>query len=224
MLSENIKKFRLEKNFTQEDLAIRLNVVRQTVSKWEKNRSVPDADQVIALSKLLGVSVNELLDTSFEEEVDHSRISIELEKANALIASLSQESRRQREANKLRGYMIFIFVMAILISNLLKPPLASILIFASASILSLIILYRNIALLTWVTEGEGDLKAIRGITIFNIIFVALLLLFFGLTETGYISLSQERERTMALVFVSIIIIFAGIVSPRLPFNKHTGLR
>ena len=44
MLQENIKVFRKERGLTQEELAIRLNVVRQTVSKWEKGLSVPDAE------------------------------------------------------------------------------------------------------------------------------------------------------------------------------------
>lgn len=44
MLQENIKTFRKDRGLTQEELAIRVNVVRQTVSKWEKGLSVPDAD------------------------------------------------------------------------------------------------------------------------------------------------------------------------------------
>ena len=61
MFGENLKTLRKQKGFSQEELAVRLHVVRQTVSKWEKNLSVPDADTLIRLAEILEVSVSELL-------------------------------------------------------------------------------------------------------------------------------------------------------------------
>ncbi len=61
MLSENIKNLRKQKGYTQETLAQALNIVRQTVSKWEKGYSVPDADMLEKLSEVLEVPVSELL-------------------------------------------------------------------------------------------------------------------------------------------------------------------
>ena len=55
MLSENIKRLRAESGMSQEELAARLAVVRQTVSKWERGMSVPDADMVVRLAELFGV-------------------------------------------------------------------------------------------------------------------------------------------------------------------------
>ena len=52
MLSDTIQTLRKEKGYSQEEVAIRLNVVRQTVSKWEKGLSVPDADMLIKLAEL----------------------------------------------------------------------------------------------------------------------------------------------------------------------------
>lgn len=52
MLAENLKVLRKQKGFSQEELAVRVNVVRQTVSKWEKGLSVPDADTVIKLAEM----------------------------------------------------------------------------------------------------------------------------------------------------------------------------
>ena len=49
MLSENIKSIRKSKGLSQQELAVKLNVVRQTVSKWEQGRSVPDSDMLISL-------------------------------------------------------------------------------------------------------------------------------------------------------------------------------
>ena len=53
MLAENLKALRKAKGLSQEELAARLHVVRQTVSKWEKGRSVPDADLLIRLAEEL---------------------------------------------------------------------------------------------------------------------------------------------------------------------------
>ncbi|RHR10080.1 XRE family transcriptional regulator [Pseudoflavonifractor sp. AF19-9AC] len=71
MLNENIKAIRKSKGLSQEDLAVKLNVVRQTVSKWEQGRSVPDSDLLIALSEALETPVSTLLgETVAESEAD----------------------------------------------------------------------------------------------------------------------------------------------------------
>ncbi len=53
MLKENIKSIRKSKGLSQEELAIKLNVVRQTISKWEKGLSVPDSEMLVAISEVL---------------------------------------------------------------------------------------------------------------------------------------------------------------------------
>ena len=53
MLNENIKAIRKSKGLSQQELAIKLNVVRQTVSKWEQGLSVPDSDMLIPCLKCL---------------------------------------------------------------------------------------------------------------------------------------------------------------------------
>ena len=57
MLKENIKAIRKSKGLSQQELAVKLNVVRQTVSKWEQGLSVPDSDLLIAISEALGTPV-----------------------------------------------------------------------------------------------------------------------------------------------------------------------
>ena len=59
MINENIKHFRKTRGMSQEEMAVKLNVVRQTVSKWEKGLSVPDADVLIEMANLLDVSVSQ---------------------------------------------------------------------------------------------------------------------------------------------------------------------
>ena len=61
MLSENIKAMRKAKGLSQEELAVKLNVVRQTISKWEQGLSVPDADLLLAISEALETPVSSLL-------------------------------------------------------------------------------------------------------------------------------------------------------------------
>lgn len=71
MLNENIKVLRKSKGLSQQDLADKLNVVRQTVSKWEQGLSVPDSDLLIALSEALETPVSTLLgETVAEAEAD----------------------------------------------------------------------------------------------------------------------------------------------------------
>ena len=71
MLNENIKALRKSKGLSQQELAVRLNVVRQTISKWEQGLSVPDSDLLIALSEALETPVSTLLgETVTESEAD----------------------------------------------------------------------------------------------------------------------------------------------------------
>ena len=70
MLGKNIKALRLSKGLSQQALAEQLHVVRQTVSKWESGLSVPDADLLIRLSQLLGVTPGELLGQELEPSAE----------------------------------------------------------------------------------------------------------------------------------------------------------
>lgn len=73
MLSEKIKILRTEKGLSQEELAIKLNVVRQTVSKWEQGLSSPDAEQLVSLAEALETSVGVLVGESTEEKQEEKQ-------------------------------------------------------------------------------------------------------------------------------------------------------
>ena len=62
MLNENIKSIRKSKGLSQEELAVKLNVVRQTISKWETDETLPDIRQSKNLAVLYGLSLDELID------------------------------------------------------------------------------------------------------------------------------------------------------------------
>ena len=96
MLSENIRAFRKSKGLSQEELAIKLNVVRQTISKWEQGLSVPDADMLISLSEAFETPVSTLLgETVMESEVDDLKaISEKLEIVNLQLAQRKTTRRK----------------------------------------------------------------------------------------------------------------------------------
>lgn len=94
MFGENLKTLRKQKGFSQEELATRLHVVRQTISKWEKNLSVPDADTLIRLAEMLEVSVSELLGAKIENENTASDVAEQLSRINEQLAIKNRRSRR----------------------------------------------------------------------------------------------------------------------------------
>ena len=89
MLSENIQAIRKSKGLSQEELAVKLNVVRQTISKWEKGLSVPDADMLISLSEALETPASTLLGETVVKApiVDLRALSEQLEVVNLQLAS-----------------------------------------------------------------------------------------------------------------------------------------
>ena len=88
MLNGNIRAIRKSKGLSQEELAIKLNVVRQTISKWERGLSVPDSDMLISISEVLETPVSTLLgETVIESKVDDlTAISEKLEIINLQLA------------------------------------------------------------------------------------------------------------------------------------------
>lgn len=94
MLSDNIKALRKEKGLTQEEFAIRLNVVRQTVSKWEKGLSVPDAEMLQKIAEVLEVNVQELLGVPNTSEYEQSELALQLSRINEQLAIKNRRSRR----------------------------------------------------------------------------------------------------------------------------------
>ena len=97
MLRENIKAIRKSKGLSQEELAVKLNVVRQTISKWEQGLSVPDANMLLSLSEALDTPVSVLLGELVEQtEVNDLKvISEKLEIINLQLA-LSRNAKQKK--------------------------------------------------------------------------------------------------------------------------------
>lgn len=122
MLGENIRILRKRKGYSQETLAQQLHVVRQTVSKWEKGLSVPDAQMLSRLAELLEVSVSDLLgskvaDAEEEREPDLQAIAQQLAILNEQLAA-SSARKRKRIKGLLLGIMIFFLSIVFILSVL----------------------------------------------------------------------------------------------------------
>lgn len=112
MFNENLKTMRKAKGYTQEELAIKLNVVRQTVSKWEKGLSVPDADVLSKIADILDTKVSTLLGGTITDEDDNDVIAEQLAKISEQMAIKNGRSKRIWK-------IIGIILLTILVINIL---------------------------------------------------------------------------------------------------------
>ena len=117
MLSQNIKTLRKSKGLSQEELAFKLNVVRQTISKWEQGLSVPDADMLILLSDALETPVSVLLGEIIEESKpdDLKVISEKLEIINLQLAK--SRNAKRKKATILLSLLIFAILISVYVNT-----------------------------------------------------------------------------------------------------------
>ena len=94
MLGDNIRTLRKRRGFSQEEVAVRLHVVRQTVSKWEKNLSVPDAEALAGLAEILEVPVGVLLGAESGAGPSGNDIAEQLSHINEQLAVRNRRARR----------------------------------------------------------------------------------------------------------------------------------
>ncbi len=107
MLQENLKRLRQERGLSQEAMAQELHVVRQTVSKWEKGSSVPDADMLKQIAELFGVSVSQLLEEAEARNVDE--VALQLALLNQRLAN------RERRTNTILKWVAGILVVLLFV-------------------------------------------------------------------------------------------------------------
>ena len=109
MLKDNIRFLRKQKGLSQEELSNKLNVVRQTVSKWEQGLSVPDSEMLISISKVFDTSVSALLDeNNLEGNIENLKeISEKLEIINYQLA--------QKKENKRKFWHLFFIILCIIL-------------------------------------------------------------------------------------------------------------
>lgn len=118
MLNENIKAIRKSKGLSQEELAIKLNVVRQTVSKWEQGLSVPDSSMLISISEVFETPVSILLgETVTDTKADDLKaISEKLEVINLQFAQRKESKRKILHWFFISLCMVIVIISVVLIA------------------------------------------------------------------------------------------------------------
>lgn len=114
MLKENIKSSRKLKGLSQEELAIKLNVVRQTISKWEQGLSVPDSEMLISISETLDTPVSALLGENISDKREDDLKTI-AEKLEVINLQLSQRKIARRKIIHWLMVSLTIFIIIIFI-------------------------------------------------------------------------------------------------------------
>lgn len=223
MIGDNIRSIRMTRGITQEEMARQLNVVRQTVSKWEKGLSVPGADVLPQMAELLQVPVSQLLGNGAQEE-DVRELTQQVNLLKQELASLAAKETLRREANRKRGLILLLSFTSMLISFIARNEAAAMAALGGCALISLIILYRNMSLLTNIPPDDVRNRSVKITTIFDIIIIAAAVTAAFLLRSGGASLSEGGEKLLALGIVEVFLLFAGYISPKLPFNRHTGLR
>lgn len=128
MFSENLKALRHKKGLTQEALAIKLNVTRQTISKWEKGISVPDAEMLVQLAEILEVSISQLLGQQVPESVDKNEIADYLAQIAEQLAIKNRRTRRIVKivvgiiATIIIAYVLLVAIGSWTLSNVTTSP------------------------------------------------------------------------------------------------------
>ncbi len=107
-LGERLYTLRKSKNLTQDDVAEKLNVTRQTVSKWETNQSTPDFDKIVPLCELFEIGVEELLTGKKPEEKPQNQDNLENHKETIV----TKQEVKEKSA-KIVSSSIFIYIAAV---------------------------------------------------------------------------------------------------------------
>ena len=116
MLKENIKALRKSKGLSQQELAVKLNVVRQTVSKWEQGLSVPDADLLISLSEALETPVSTLLGETIVE-TDVEREAPDLKAISEKLAVINLQLAQRKTTRRRILHWLFISFCIVIIAG-----------------------------------------------------------------------------------------------------------
>ena len=95
MLKDNLKTLRKNKGLSQEELSVKLNVVRQTVSKWEQGLPVPDAEMLISISEVFDTPVSTILGENIDEQ-EKNDLKVISEKLEVINEQLSKKQKQKR--------------------------------------------------------------------------------------------------------------------------------
>ena len=170
------------------------------------------------MAQLLNTTVEELMGLTENPENNTAQKTQELKEQ---LARAETEMERMTRVRRKRGQLMGLSFLALLAAVLIKHPIGTAVVTGLCFLVSLVILYRNLDLLVEAKEGKG---AIQAVTICNALLILLCILGAALTGAGVIRLSEQKEALLAVALLTGIMIFSGMISRKLPFNRHTGLR
>lgn len=185
--------------------------------------SVPDADVLIDMANLLGVSANQLLGLE-EDNNRNENLSMELARLKEQLEKQDQKEKLQLQVSRKRGFILALSFLTMVIAMSVKNDLVSIMLVGGCMLTATAILYRNLSLFTSIKSDDGRAGIMRITVIFNMVILVIGVVVTFLNVSDIITFSEDGEKTFAMIFVSCIMIFAGIVCPKLPYNRYIGLR
>lgn len=169
----------------------------------------------VPVAKLLGIE---------REQSSLDDLTEELSRLNEELAEKNRQESLVKRANEKRGVILFLSFLSMLIVLSVNNHIVSLVLSGGCILAAVIILYRNLALMTSITTEDMRIKVLRITTIFNIVILIAGIMLGVLTAMDVIRFSEHDEKIVSMLFVVCIMIFIGIVSPKLPFTRHTGLR
>jgi transcriptional regulator with XRE-family HTH domain len=191
-LGNKLYELRKSKNLSQEDLAEKLNVTRQTVSKWETDQSTPDFDQIIPLCNLFEISANDLLDINVEITNNEKNINNEAE-----VKRIQQEKEEKRKQKLgigigigVAGYFLaVVWIMIAIPVLMINPVLAAGIFLLFCGLATGVIVYTSITCKKEETAKEKKesqkLKSIK--QIIDLVTLTIYLVISFLTMAWYIT-------------------------------------
>ncbi len=215
MIHENIRAARKQCGASQEEIAQKCHVVRQTVAKWESGRSLPDAQMIVTLSEALQVPAAQLL--GLPEGETESALRRELE-------ALRQRQRMQEQASRARGGMLLLSIAALVIALRAGESLRGLAAVGVCLLGCLLVLWRSMGTLTHLTSPGAELRPIRIATAASAVLIAGTILLAALEKTGAVAMTAGAEKAFVTALTAGLMIFFGWLGPKLPYNRHTGLR
>lgn len=122
MLKDNLIALRKNAGLSQEELSVKLNVVRQTISKWESGLSVPDAEMLLSISEVFEIPVSTILGENIEEK-ENNDIKEVAQKLEVINEQLSKSKKQKRK--RTIGFLIILdicFISLFILLSILKSP------------------------------------------------------------------------------------------------------
>lgn len=169
-------------------------------------------------------SGSEIPSTATASDVSIKELTEKLAQLNEQLAEKNKAERRMKSVNKKRGLILLLCFAAVIFSLNIPNRALGACVVGACSIAALLILYRNLALFTSTALNKMHTRALVATTFFNIGMILVVIAVTVLSETGILTLSAGGEKVFSSAVIVILIIFSGMISPRLPFNRHTGLR